>query len=83
MRNPYVLRQWLPVVDMLALVILAHGCEAVNSFDRSERILSAMKCRGFRGHFYVLRHFALSGRDLIFAMAATIVLITLILAEWI
>jgi len=43
------------------------GMLLVNSFDRSERIMDAMKCRGFKGQFYVLRHFAFAGRDAKFA----------------
>ncbi len=34
------------------------GMLLVRSFDRSERVLAAMKCRGFRGRFYLLDHFA-------------------------
>ena len=36
------------------------GMLLVRSFDRSERIVAAMKCRGFRGHFYLLNHFCYS-----------------------
>ena len=34
------------------------GMLLVRSFDRSERVLAAMKCRGFRGHYYLFDHFA-------------------------
>jgi len=34
------------------------GMLLVRSFDRSERVLAAMKCRGFRGRYYLLDHFA-------------------------
>ncbi len=43
------------------------GMLLVRSLDRSERILAAMKCRGFQGEFYVLDHFRFSGRDAVFA----------------
>jgi len=33
------------------------GMLLVRGFDRSERILGAMQCRGFRGRFYPLDHF--------------------------
>jgi len=33
------------------------GMLLVKSFDRSERIFDAMKCRGFNGHFYMFDHF--------------------------
>lgn len=58
------------------------GMLLVRSFDRAERILAAMKCRGFRGHFFILEHFAFGRRDLAFCMA-TMALMTLLAAmEW-
>lgn len=43
------------------------GMLLVNSFDRSERVLSAMKCRGFDGEFHTLQRFSFGRRDVIFA----------------
>ena len=34
------------------------GMLLVRSFDRSERVLAAMKCRGFRGQYWLLDHFS-------------------------
>ena len=46
------------------------GMLLVRSLDRAERIVAAMKCRGFRGHFYLLDHFTYSARrDLPFVTA--------------
>jgi cobalt/nickel transport system permease protein len=59
------------------------GMLLVRSFDRAERIVAAMKCRGFRGHFYLLDHFAVSRADLPFAVAAATVLLALGLWEWV
>ena len=47
------------------------GMLLVRSFDRAERILAAMRCRGFRGHFFVLDHFVFRARDGVFCVAAT------------
>jgi len=58
------------------------GMLLVRSFDRAERILAAMRCRGFRGHFYLLDHFALSRADLWFATAGILLLAALALLEW-
>jgi cobalt/nickel transport system permease protein len=55
------------------------GMLLVRSFERSERIVAAMKCRGFRGRFYLLDHFAFSRRDLPFCAAATAVFLLLVL----
>ncbi len=58
------------------------GMLLVRSLDRSERIVAAMKCRGFRGRFYLLDHFALSRRDVWFAAATLVVLVLLAVLEW-
>ena len=46
------------------------GMLLVRSFDRSERILSAMLCRGFAGRYYVLDHLCLGRADAAFSTAA-------------
>jgi cobalt/nickel transport system permease protein len=46
------------------------GMLLVRSVSRAERILAAMRCRGFRGRFYLLDHFTLSPRDLPFCITA-------------
>lgn len=58
------------------------GMLLVRSFDRAERILAAMKCRGFRGHFFILEHFAFGRRDLAFCMATTVFMVLLLAMEW-
>lgn len=58
------------------------GMLLVRSLDRSERVVAAMKCRGFRGRFYLLDHFAYRAIDVWFAAASLFVLVTLALAEW-
>ncbi|MHC4399525.1 MAG: cobalt ECF transporter T component CbiQ [Planctomycetota bacterium] len=58
------------------------GMLLVRSLDRSERIAAAMKCRGFRGRFYLLDHFHFSRRDAWFAAASLAVLALLVFLEW-
>ena len=59
------------------------GMLLVRSLDRSERIVAAMKCRGFRGRFYLLDHFAFSpARDVPFGIAATLAVLALVWLEW-
>jgi len=57
------------------------GMLLVRSFDRSERIVAAMKCRGFRGRFYLLDHFAFSRRDVPFCIVSGVLLAGLVLLE--
>ncbi len=53
------------------------GMLLVRSLDRSERIVAAMKCRGFRGRFYLLHHFAFTRQDAVFGAASLLILIPL------
>ena len=57
------------------------GMLLVKSFDRADRISAAMKCRGFRGRFYVLHHFAFGRRDAVFGVVSLLVLAVLLWAE--
>jgi cobalt/nickel transport system permease protein len=57
------------------------GMLLVKSFDRSERIFSAMKCRGFDGHFYVLDHFHWHKLDSLAAGLLSLICLSLILLE--
>jgi cobalt/nickel transport system permease protein len=57
------------------------GMLLVRSFDRAERIVAAMKCRGFQGRFFLLNHFVFARRDAVFCTAATALLLVLWLME--
>jgi cobalt/nickel transport system permease protein len=60
------------------------GMLLVRSFDRSERVLAAMKCRGFRGRYYMLDHFAfVPRRDGPFYAALFVLAAILLGLEWI
>ena len=48
------------------------GMLVVRSLARSDRVLAAMKCRGFKGYFYLWRHFHFSGRDIWFVAALSL-----------
>jgi cobalt/nickel transport system permease protein len=58
------------------------GMLLVRSFDRAERVVAAMKCRGFSGRFFLLTHFAFERRDALFAAASLVALLLLGLGEW-
>ncbi len=58
------------------------GMLLVRSLDRSERVVAAMKCRGFHGHFYLLDHFHYSRRDALFAAVAAAILAGIARLEW-
>ena len=58
------------------------GMLLVNSFDRSDRIVAAMKCRGFSGRFHSLATFSAGGREAVFALLSAALLIALGWLEW-
>ncbi len=57
------------------------GMLLVRSFDRAERVTAAMKCRGFRGRFYLLDHFHSTWYDVPFGVASAAFVLLLILME--
>ncbi len=60
------------------------GMVLVRSFDRSERVQAAMKCRGFRGQYYILDHFHFEPRrDVPFCAVMAIMCGVLLGMEWI
>jgi len=58
------------------------GMMLVRSVDRSERILAAMKCRGFTGSIPLLDTMRFSVRDGVFAVFAALLAVTLVILEW-
>jgi cobalt/nickel transport system permease protein len=59
------------------------GMLLVKSLDRSERILEAMKCRGFQNRFYTLTTFQFTNVDTIFLACWTCLLVGLGVIAWI
>jgi len=58
------------------------GMMLVRSIDRSERILAAMKCRGFTGMIPLLDTMRFTGRDGIFAISVLLLGASLVILEW-
>lgn len=77
-------RGFRPRIDRHTYRSFGHlvGMLLVRSFDRSERIMAAMLCRGFRGRFYLLDHFHFHRRDLPFAIGSFVFLSALAWIEW-
>jgi cobalt/nickel transport system permease protein len=84
LRTAMRVRGFQPRTDFHTLRSMGHlvGMLLVRSFDRSERVLAAMKCRGFRGTFWLFDHFAFARRDLVFAIAAAAALLIIGCGEW-
>lgn len=65
------IRGFKPKTDMHTYRAYAYlvGMLLVRSFDRSKRILQAMRCRGFKGKYYILHHYQMKRYD--YALAGT------------
>ncbi len=57
------------------------GMLLVRSLERSERILAAMKCRGFKGQFYLLDSMFITPKDKVFTVVSSLCLLALITME--
>ncbi len=66
--NCHTLRTTAHIISMLF----------IRSYLRAQRILDAMKCRGFHGHFHLINHFQWQRRDTIFTAITTSILIVII-----
>ncbi len=58
------------------------GTLLLRSFSRSERIMAAMKCRGFHGEFYTLDTLALAWRDGFFMLLSSLLLLIAGWLQW-
>ncbi|MEC4675474.1 MAG: cobalt ECF transporter T component CbiQ [Nitrospirota bacterium] len=54
------------------------GMLIVSSYERAQRIYSAMLCRGFTGRFPVIDHFSLRKSDIIFGLLMSVVTLVMI-----
>lgn len=83
LRNAMKLRAFRPRFNWHSLRSLGYlaGMLFVRSLDRSERILEAMKCRGFNGRLYAFSAFKINLGDMAFAVFAGIVAASLVWME--
>jgi len=58
------------------------GMLLVRSFDRSERVYQAMLCRGYQGRFWILDHFSLQRRDLVFLGGIALFTLAMAAGQW-
>lgn len=84
LRNAMKIRCFRPGTNMHTYRSYANlvGMLLVNSYERSNRIYNAMKCRGFNGRYYVLDHFEHRRSDTILMAVLLIVIAALALLEW-
>ena len=58
------------------------GMMLVRAIERSERILAAMKCRGFSGRMLLLQDYKLSHKDIVFAVGLCVLCIVLLIWDF-
>ncbi len=85
LRNALIIRGFRPKTNIHTYKTFAYliGMLLVRSYERSERIYNAMLCRGFQGKFYLLDHFEIGKKDILFLVLMTLFLFGVIWFEWI
>lgn len=80
--NAMKMRGFKPRTDIHTYRSFAYlvGMLLVRSFDRSKRILDAMRCRGFKGKFYIIDHYEMKRSDYALASATVLFLLSLTIA---
>ncbi|MEJ2716267.1 MAG: cobalt ECF transporter T component CbiQ [Deltaproteobacteria bacterium] len=80
LRRAAKVRAFHPRTDIHTYRTFAYfiGMLLVRSFQRAQRILDAMKCRGFRGKFYILHHYNMSRSDYAVGSASALVSVGLL-----
>lgn len=58
------------------------GMLLVHSLERSERIMDAMKCRGFNGQFYLFDTFRWQAKDTAFVLLTFVVILLILEGGW-
>ncbi len=74
------IRSFKPGTDLHTYKSYAYlvGMLIVSSYERAQRIYSAMICRGFTGRFPVIDHFSLRKSDIIFGLLMSVVTLVMI-----
>ena len=57
------------------------GMLLVRSLERAERVLDAMKCRGFSGHFPMIDHLEFKSRDVLFGVGFVALIFAFVLLD--
>ncbi len=84
LRNAMKLRGFTPTCSRHSLKSLGYlvAMLLVRSMDRSDRVVDAMKCRGFRGRFYVLETYRMRPLDAVFGTVCLCGTALLGVMEW-
>ena len=79
LRRAMTMRSFRPGFNRHTLRTFGHlvGMLLVRAMDRAQRITQAMKCRGFSGKFYSIRHYAMKRHDFAFVSVCILVSVTL------
>ncbi len=84
LRDAMLLRAFRPRFDKHTFRSLGFlvGQLLVRSVNRADRVMEAMKCRGFQGRFYVLAPCHIECADIAFAMLSIVGVLALSFWEW-
>jgi cobalt/nickel transport system permease protein len=80
LKRAMIIRSFKPGTNIHTYKSYAYlvGMLIVSSYERSQRIYSAMLCRGFTGKFPVIDHFSLRKSDIMFGLLMSVVTLIMI-----
>ena len=75
--NSLKIRGFIPKSNIFTYKTYAYlvGILLVKSYDRAERVIKAMTCRGFKGTFFTLNHFHFKTSDYLYSVTGTFYLL--------
>lgn len=82
--NAMKIRGFIPRTNLHTYKSYAYlvGMLLVKSYDRAERVYSAMLCRGFRGRYYTLSQFSVKMGDILYLSVMLAAILGLVLLQW-
>ncbi len=84
LKNSIKIRGFIPKTDLHTYKTFAYlvGMIMVRSFDRAQRVHSAMLCRGFKGDLYSLKKFSFKTNDIVSIIFMMAMIGMMGVAEW-
>ncbi len=80
LQNSIKIRGFSPKTNLFTYKTYAYlvGILIIKSYDRAQRVIKAMLCRGFNGTFFTLKHFTFKKSDLLYSIIGGCYIITLL-----
>ena len=80
LQNSLKIRGFKPKTNLFTYKTYAYlvGILIIKSYDRAERVIRAMTCRGFNGTFFTLKHFSFKNSDICYSIFGSFYIILIL-----